>query len=130
MNEYEELIKESEAAIGKGFFTSNIPNRQYGAAVLTKTGNVYSAGQYSSFNHITSIHAEMGAILIATMNEDEDIEALALSSNNNEKVCSCGVCLQFMKEHAARTGIDIKLIFNEKAGVREVCLSEITKDMW
>ena len=130
MKEYQKLIESSELAINKGFFATTVPKRQYGAAVLTKSGNIYTAGQYSSYNHVTSIHAEMGAILMATMNGEKEIEALALSSNNNEHVCCCGVCLQFMKEHVARTGIDIKLIYNEKAGIRQVSLSDITKELW
>jgi len=52
----------------------------YGAAVLTATGNVYQAGQYSSFSHVTNVHAEQVALVLATMADDPDVLALAVAS--------------------------------------------------
>lgn len=128
-NNYSVLIDEARKAIDKGFYASQTPQKRYGAAVLTENGNIYSAGQYSSFNHITSIHAEMGAIINATMNGEPRIIAMALSSSCKDAVCSCGVCLQFIKEHSMRTGIDMKLIYDGKE-IIEKSQSELTNEMW
>lgn len=130
---YEKLIEEAKKAINKGFYAANIPQKKYGAAVLTKNGNIYSSGQYSSFNHITSIHAEMGAIILATMARDPNIIALALgtSDENNSKITSsCGICLQFIKEHAERTKIDIDIIFINKNHNEVNKISVLTKKFW
>ncbi|WP_270771133.1 cytidine deaminase [Intestinibacter bartlettii] len=127
---YNKLVKESRKAIDKGFYATKIPHKKYGAAVLTKKGNIYSAGQYSSYNHITSIHAEMAAIILATMNNDPEICALSLSCSDNNETFSCGICLQFIKEHSMRTGNDIYIIYDY--GDRKRCFfqSEITNEMW
>lgn len=127
--DYSILIEEARKAIDKGFYASNTPTRRYGAAVITDKGNIYSAGQYSSFNHITSIHAEMGAIICATMNNDSKVVALALASSCKEATCSCGVCMQFIKEHCMRTGIDMELIYD---GEKEIHFkqSELTDKIW
>lgn len=127
--EYTRLINEARRAIGKGFYAAKVPQKRYGAAVLTEDGTIYSAGQYSSFNHITSIHAEMGAIIIATMNGEPNIIALALSSSSKDSICSCGACLQFIKEHSMRTGIDIKLIYDNDE-TTEIAQSSLTSCMW
>ncbi len=131
MNEkYSELIKHARNAIDKGFYASQVPSRRYGAAVLTENGNIYSAGQYSSFNHITSIHAEMSAILVATMSKDYNIIALALAGNENANICSCGICLQFIKEHSLRTGIDMDIIYDIKGSCKIFKQSNLTSKMW
>lgn len=128
---YEKLIENAIKAIDKGFYTT-IPLKKYGAAVLTKRGNIYSAGQYSSFNHITSIHAEMGAILCATMAGEPEIIALALAINkeSGEEPKSCGICLQFIKEHCKRTQIDIDIIYIQKDKIQIKKMSELTKNFW
>ncbi len=123
------LLAEARKAINKGFYAEKKPERRYGAAVLSINGKVYSAGQYSSYNHITSIHAEMSAILLATMNGEPDIEAIALSCSKNEETFCCGICLQFIKEHAMRTQRDITLIFDREEIIL-VKQSEVTKNMW
>lgn len=129
LEEYKKLIEEARNAIEKGFYAAVIPEKRYGAAVLTESGTIYSAGQYSSYNHITSVHAEMGAIINATMNKEPRIKALALSCTKKDAVRSCGICLQFIKEHANRTGIDIVLIYDSKEP-RVILQSEITSDLW
>lgn len=126
--DYSVLMNEARKAIDKGFYASKTPQKRYGAAVLTENGNIYSAGQYSSFNHITSIHAEMGAILNATMNGEPRIVAMALSSSCKDAVCSCGICLQFIKEHCMRTGIDMELLYDGNDIIKKQ--SELTNGMW
>ena len=113
MREYNNLVREARNACKKSFLANLNTNRRYGAAVLTKNGNVYSSGQYSSYNHITSIHAEMGAVLLATMSGDPQIVACAVAVERVDKIAdeakSCGICLQFLKEHAERTHTEIDM---------------------
>src|SRR5580692_6037144 len=96
------LVDAARAATAKAFTTSP-GGTCYGAAVLTRTGNTCTAGQYSSWNHVTNVHAEQGTLLIATMSDDPDVLALAVSSTSDDPVARpCGVCRQVMKEHADR----------------------------
>lgn len=128
--DYSELYKCALNAIDKGFYANPNTNKRYGAAVLTKSGNIYSAGQYSSFNHITSVHAEMCAVITATMSGEPDIVALALACSIPDSNRICGVCLQFLKEHYIRTKTDIDIITSVRDEIVVKKISEITKEFW
>ena len=103
-----ELLAAARQGTQKAFLTKP-GGTCYGAAVLTTTGEIFSAGQYSSFNHITNIHAEMGAILMATMSGKSDIVALAVTSTGatDKPERPCGICREFIYEHVKRIGHDI-----------------------
>jgi cytidine deaminase len=104
------LVSDARAAAGRAFLTSQ-RGTAYGAAVLTSSGQVYQAGQYSSFNHITNVHAEQAALLLATMAGDPDILALAVASTGAESVTRpCGICRQVLFEHATRTGRNFEVL--------------------
>ena len=130
MKDYSKLIQSARQAIDKGFYANAEPQRKYGAAVLTRASNIYSAGQYSSFNHITSVHAEMVAVIAATMNGEPEITAISLASNVGEGCLSCGVCLQFLKEHCMRTGIDMDVIYAGDEREEIYKISKLTEKMW
>lgn len=104
------LVQEARAAAGRAFLTSP-GGTAYGAAVLTASGNIYRAGQYSSFNHVTNVHAEQAALVMAAMADDPDVLALAVASTGAEPVTRpCGVCRQVFAEHAARVGRDFEVL--------------------
>lgn len=104
------LVHEARAAAARAFLTS-VGGTAYGAAVLTTSGRIYRAGQYSSFNHVTNIHAEHAALVQATMADDPDILALAVASTGAEPVTRpCGVCRQVLAEHARRVGRDFEVL--------------------
>lgn len=110
----EQLIDAAISAIDLCFVCSDNTKKRYGCAVLTEKGNIYKTSQYSSFNHITNIHAEMGAIYLASMNNDPLITKLVLvcSENVSTTPASCGICLQFIHEHVSRTKKDIEIIYS------------------
>lgn len=111
------LVETARAAVAKAFLTSS-GGTAYGAAVLTSSGKVFSAGQYSSFNHVTNVHAEQAALVMAVMNDDPDVVALALASTAKEPVTRpCGVCCQVMDEHRRRTGRDFEVLMAHADGV-------------
>ncbi|MDR2094771.1 MAG: hypothetical protein LBP76_04550 [Treponema sp.] len=100
------LAQEAKAAVSKAFLTGPGGVR-YGAAVLCADGHIYTAGQYSSFNHSTNIHAEQGALLQAAMGGSFPVRVLALASTDASAVPRpCGVCRQVMMEHVSRTAMD------------------------
>lgn len=111
------LLKAAREGTQKSFLTK-AGGTCYGAAVLTATGEIFSAGQYSSFNHITNIHAEMAAIVMATMSGKHDILALAVvSTAATDKIeRPCGICREFIFEHAKRIGHDILVCMSNLDG--------------
>lgn len=84
----------------------NFPTRDgasgYGAAVLTKAGDIYYGGQYSTFDHRLGVHAEMGVLLNALMDGARDITRIGVAcSKFPDTPCSpCGCCRQFVSELA------------------------------
>lgn len=104
------LVAVARAAAARAFLTSP-GGTAYGAAVLTASGNIYQAGQYSSFNHVTNVHAEQAALVQATMADDLDVLALAVASTGAEPVARpCGVCRQVLTEHMVRVGRDFEVL--------------------
>lgn len=93
---------------------------RYGAAVYTSSGRIHRSGQYSSFNHSTNIHAEMGALAIAAAAGDPDVRALLLVSSaaTAEPARPCGVCRQVIAEHAKRIGRPIAVLMASWDGRR------------
>jgi cytidine deaminase len=126
------LVEEARAVTAKAFFTAP-GSAADGAAVLSLAGKVYSAGQYSSWSHLTIIPAEQGALLLATMSDDADVLAIALASTSDEPVARpCGVCRQVMSEHAARTGRDFEVLMARRdgTGYERALVSELLPLPW
>ncbi len=127
------LIEAARSGSNRSFLTKS-GNTRYGAAVLTASGKLFCAGQYSSFNHITNIHAEMAAVVLATMADDPEIVALALVSTSpgTDPPTPCGICRQFLHEHSQRTGREILIIMATWDGsvVRSMPLSELLPEVW
>ena len=125
------LVSAARAAVAKAFLTKEGGVR-YGAAVLTTSGQIFSSGQYSSFNHSTNVHAEQAALLTASMNGQSDIRALAVASTGRDPVTRpCGVCRQVMLEHAARTGLDfLVLMANQADRWEEQTVSDLLPHAW
>ncbi|MDR0392321.1 MAG: hypothetical protein LBH59_10475 [Planctomycetaceae bacterium] len=128
---YWNLAAEARAATAKAFLTSPSGVR-YGSAVLARNGKIYSSGQYSSFNHSTNVHAEQGSLVLATMNGNPDITALAIaSSRKNETARPCGICRQVMLEHSERIGHDFDVVMVSSHGLFDVAkVSELLPYHW
>ena len=71
----------------KNAFTgTNKPNdARFGAAVLTKKGNIYSSGQYYSDTYSLTLHAEQAALAHAAAHGEYDITAIAVVGNESAK---------------------------------------------
>jgi len=128
------LVAKAREGSDKSFLTKPNSGTRYGASVVTGSGDIYSSGQYSSFNHITNIHAEMSAILLATMNYDADVHALAVVSNKaiDSPAKMCGGCREFINEHSQRIGHDILVIFSSWDGavVEKFNVNDLLPSKW
>jgi cytidine deaminase len=124
---YAELVEAARAAVTKAFLTSP-GGTAYGSAVLTSSGSIFDAGQYSSWNHITNIHAEQLVLAMAAMADEPDVVALALASTSPDEIPSpCGCCRQVMSEHSRRTGrdFDVLLAHRSDPGFERIRASEL-----
>ena len=84
---------------------------RYGAAALTADDRTFLSGQYSSFNHVTNVHAEQAVLAAAAAAGLADVVALAVASTERGVVARpCGVCRQVMLEHASRTHRDFSVV--------------------
>ncbi len=83
----------------------------YGSAVITEDGFMYCSGQYSSYEHRTNIHSEMGAVIAALMDAKRKISDIGLVSTKylSEPCQMCGSCRQFLAEISARFHLDLKI---------------------
>lgn len=105
------VVNAARAATATAFLTGDKGTR-YGAAVRSaSTGRIFAAGQYSSFNHSTNIHAEMNALAQAAIAGEPDVDILAIASTSFGEASPCGVCRQVILEHATRTGRDFDVAF-------------------
>lgn len=105
------VVNAARAATATAFLTGDKGTR-YGAAVRSaSTGRIFAAGQYSSFNHSTNVHAEMNALARAAAAGEPDVDLLAVASTSAGEASPCGVCRQVILEHALRTGRDFDVAF-------------------
>lgn len=113
-------------------YLSGSGGTRYGAAVLTASGRIFEAGQYSSFNHQTGVHAEQAALVAAVAAGCPDVLALAVASTKaRDFTRPCGTCRQFILEHAARCGRSIDVVMVGPGGRCDVRpIEALLPDFW
>ncbi|HEY5584057.1 MAG TPA: cytidine deaminase [Ruminiclostridium sp.] len=85
-----------------------------GAALLTKTGNVYTGCNVEIASFGATNCAERTAIFKAVSEEGKiDIERIAIVSDDQDYIYPCGICRQVMAEFADD---DMELICTKKNG--------------
>ncbi|NLY70234.1 MAG: cytidine deaminase [Clostridiales bacterium] len=80
-------------------------NFKVGAAVLTKSGEVYTGVNVENSSYGATICAERSAILAAISDGKKELDAIAIASSGGEAY-PCGICRQFIYEF----GDDIRII--------------------
>lgn len=101
-----ELYIIAQEALDKAY--APYSNFNVGAAVLTKSGKVYSGVNIENAAYGVSLCAERSALSSAISNGEKDIEAIAVTSTEGWAY-PCGTCRQFIFEF----GEDIKIIVGE-----------------
>ncbi|SDK38437.1 cytidine deaminase [Natronincola ferrireducens] len=105
--EYKELIKKAREAQKKAYVPySNFP---VGAALLTKSGRVYTGCNVECASYGGTNCAERTAIFKAVSEGDREIQAIAVVGAENEYTFPCGICRQVIVEY----GKNIKLIIGK-----------------
>ncbi len=106
----------------------------YGAAVMTASGTIFCAGQYSSPDNRLGLHAEMVAMIAAFMHGETEIVALGvMSSKHTEAPCDmCGMCRQFFSEMAVRFRMNAEIFCfaSENDMVRRYHIDDYLPSAW
>ena len=100
----------------KALETAYVPYSKFrvGAALLTKSGNVYTGCNVESASLGATNCAERTAIFKAVSEEGKiEIEKIAIASDDEDYIYPCGICRQVMAEFADD---DMILICTKKNG--------------
>ncbi|SCG83607.1 cytidine deaminase [Proteiniborus sp. DW1] len=82
-------------------------NFKVGAALLSKSGKIYTGCNIESASFTPTICAERTAISKAVSEGDRDIEAIAVVGNMEDFTYPCGVCRQVIREFGKNATIII-----------------------
>lgn len=107
----------------------------YAAAVLTTTGNIYSASNYGSATASLTLHAEQSALAHAAAHGEGSIMAIAVASteelSTGEFTPPCHMCKQLLWESHLNSQLPMLLILTNQHGeTKEVDLLEIIPMPW
>jgi cytidine deaminase len=105
---YEGLIAKATKAREKAY--APYSHFAVGAALLAKSGRVYTACNVENASYGLSICAERAAVFTAVSEGERDFEALAVVTEKG--VTPCGACRQVLMEF----GEDIEVIVADEAG--------------
>jgi len=83
-----------------------------GAAVLAKSGKLYTGCNIENASYGATCCAERTAIFKAVSEGDREIEALAVNTDTDHKVFPCGICRQVMAEFSE----DLKVYVSDRNG--------------
>ena len=92
----QELIKYALEAREKSY--SPYSNFKVGAAILTKSGKVYTGCNIESASYTPTICAERTALAKCVSEGDTDLEKIAVVGSLEKISYPCGVCRQFLRE--------------------------------
>jgi len=116
-----DLLKLAEKA--REFSYSPYSKFKVGAALLTKSGKVYTGCNIECASYGGTNCAERTAVFKSISDGDLDIEKIAIASDNSEKnlpTYPCGICRQVILEFGTNisiiTGFSKGDIFEEKIG--------------
>ncbi len=117
---YDDLIEQAKKAANDAY--APYSGFKVGAALLSRSGRIYSAGNIESAAAGASICAERAAIARAIASGEREFEAIAIAGNAVEPVSPCGICRQSLIEF----GEDIVVIMaNEKGDAMTATVAEL-----
>lgn len=128
-----QLINEATKALDNRY-PKNTPFA-YAAAVLTQSGNIYSASNYGSATASLTLHAEQSALAHAAAHGEGDIVAIAVASteklNQGEFTPPCHMCKQLLWESHLNSKLPMLLILTNQHGeTKEIDLLELMPLPW
>lgn len=121
---YEELFAVADKARENAY--APYSGFRVGAALLTKSGKVYTGCNIENASYTPTNCAERTAFFKAISEGEREFEAIAVAGGKNDGksvLCPpCGVCLQVMLEFCER---NFKIILRDENSIRQYLLSEL-----
>ncbi len=117
--DYDILMKMAQEAMGYAYVKYS--NFRVGAALLTKSGKVYTGCNIENSSYGATICAERVAFVKAVSEGEKEFEAIAVASDLRGFTYPCGICRQFMSEW----GLDTKLITQNGDQIRIHTIGEL-----
>lgn len=117
--DYNNLIAKAKEAMSTAY--ARYSNFHVGAALLTKTGKIYTGCNIENSSYGATICAERVAFSKAVSEGEREFEAIAIVSSSGDYTFPCGICRQFMSEW----GTDLKLIFENRKDTKIYTLKEL-----
>ena len=94
--EYQELIV--KAIVAKEFAYAPYSHFRVGAALLTKSGKIYTGCNIENVGFSATNCAERTAIFKAISDGEREFVAIVVNGDNNDYLAPCGVCRQVLAE--------------------------------
>lgn len=107
---YDHLIEQAEQAAKDAY--APYSGFKVGAALLCRSGRIYSAGNIENAASGAGICAERAAVAKAIASGEREFEAIAIAGNAAEPITPCGICRQSLIEF----GEDIVVIMANMKG--------------
>lgn len=101
---YDILIEKAKEAMKNAY--TKYSGFNVGAALLTKSGKIYTGCNIENSSYGATICAERVAFTKAISEGEREFEAIAIVSSSGDFTYPCGICRQFMSEW----GTKLKLI--------------------
>lgn len=116
-----QLIEAAIKGMKHAFTGTNKPeDRRFGAAVLTKKGNIYGAGAYFSDTYSLTLHGEQAALSHAAAHGEYEIVAIAITGNApaspGDSIYPCHMCKQLLWESYLRSKQNTELLLVDDTG--------------
>ena len=110
----EELVHEADE-VRKNTF-STFTGNSVGAAILTDSGNIFSAPYFESVIQGLGTCAERNAVGSAVAEGEYEFKAVAVVGESEDPITPCGACRQILAEFAEVAQHDITIIMRGQSG--------------
>jgi cytidine deaminase len=115
-----ELIKKAKNARLKAY--APYSHFKVGAALLTKSGKVYTGANVENSTYGLTVCAERIAVFKAVNNGDKDFVKIVVVADKNPPITPCGACRQVLSEFAK----DLQVVcVNLKGKIERYSLKEL-----
>ncbi len=113
------LIKEAEAAMENAYVKYS--KFKVGAALLTKSGKIFSGCNIENSSYGATICAERVVYAKAISEGEREFAAIAIVNSSKDYAYPCGICRQFLSEF----GLDVKVIVYNGVDRKEHILKDL-----
>lgn len=121
MDNFKKLYEAATLA-AKGAYTP-YSNFQVGAALESKSGEIYSGGNIENASYSLTCCAERVAIFKAVSSGVTDFKTFVITSDTKEPISPCGACRQVMSEFFDES-VDI-ILTNNKGNKKVINIHEL-----